>query len=91
MRGSRPSRSLPLFPPAPPDWLRAGARFFFSRLTTRPPACLIARPQQLGLQMIGEASALGLVMGVLWRISHANEKAQYDKYYANLRASLKED
>ena len=41
--------------------------------------------------MIGEATALGLVMGILWRISHANEKAQYDKYYANLRASLKED
>ena len=41
--------------------------------------------------MIGEATALGTVMAIMWRISHANEKAQYDKYYANLRASMSEE
>jgi len=44
--------------------------------------------QQLGLQMIGEGCALGLVMSVWWRMSHAAEKAKYDKYYATLRSNL---
>jgi hypothetical protein len=34
-----------------------------------------------------EATALGLFMAVWWRMSHAQEKALYDKYYATLRAS----
>ena len=47
-----------------------------------PPA------QSLALQMIGEATALGTVMAVWWRVTHSQEKAKYDKYYANLRASI---
>ena len=46
--------------------------------------------QSLGIQMIGEASALGFVMAAWWRMTHVQEKARYDKYYANLRASLAE-
>ena len=46
------------------------------------------KARQLGLQMIAEGTALGLFFGIWWRISHANEKAAYDKYYANLRASV---
>ena len=38
--------------------------------------------------MIGEATALGTVMAVWWRVTHSQEKAKYDKYYANLRASI---
>jgi hypothetical protein len=38
--------------------------------------------------MMAEGSALGLVMAVWWRISHSQEKALYDKYYANLRATV---
>ena len=41
--------------------------------------------------MIAEGTALGLVMAVWWRVSHNAEKAQYDKYYANLRASVAAD
>lgn len=49
---------------------------------------MCVRSQTLGLQMIGEATALGFVFAVWWRISHTQEKAKYDKYYANLRATL---
>ena len=38
--------------------------------------------------MIAEGTALGTVMAVWWRITHVQEKAKYDKYYANLRASV---
>ena len=44
--------------------------------------------QQLGLQMIGEATALGFIMAFWWRMTHAAEKAKYDKYYATLRSSV---
>ena len=41
--------------------------------------------------MIGEGTALGLAMAIWWRMTHAQEKALYDKYYANLRATMKEE
>jgi len=34
-----------------------------------------------------EATLLGTVMAIWWRWSHTQEKALYDKYYANLRAA----
>jgi hypothetical protein len=37
--------------------------------------------------MIAEGTAVGLVFAIWWRSTHANEKAQYDKYYANLRGA----
>ena len=49
---------------------------------------MCVRSQTLGLQMIGEATALGFVFAVWWRISHTQEKAKYDKYYATLRSNL---
>ena len=38
--------------------------------------------------MIGEATALGFIMAFWWRMTHAAEKAKYDKYYATLRSSV---
>ena len=49
------------------------------------------KARSLGLQMIAEGTALGLGMAIWWRITHAQEKALYDKYYANLRATMKEE
>lgn len=34
-----------------------------------------------------EATVLGTVMAIWWRVCHSAEKAQYDKYYASLRAA----
>ena len=45
------------------------------------------RAQQLGIQMSVEATALGTFMAVWWRMTHTQEKALYDKYYASLRAA----
>ena len=36
--------------------------------------------------MCVEGTALGLFFAIWWRISHIQEKAKYDKYYAQLRA-----
>lgn len=36
--------------------------------------------------MILEASAVGLVFAIAWRVHHNSERAKYDRYYANLRA-----
>ena len=52
------------------------------------PCPRFSRAQQLGLQTIAEGCALGTVMAVWWRMSHASEKAKYDKYYATLRSNL---
>ena len=49
--------------------------------------CILLWRQSLGLQMIGEATLLGIVMAMWWRFSHSQEKALYDKYYSSLRAS----
>jgi hypothetical protein len=38
--------------------------------------------------MIVEGTILGIVMAGMWRGWHSNQKAMYDKYYANLRASM---
>ena len=65
--------------------------FFFLRAEASPDlsaTCPPSAAQQLGIQMSVEATLLGTVMAVWWRISHTQEKAKYDKYYANLRATL---
>ena len=49
--------------------------------------CALLLLQDLGVRMIAEATAVGLVFALWWRSTHANEKAMYDKYYANLRGA----
>ena len=49
------------------------------------------RVQQLGLQTIAEGTALGLFFAVWWRITHTQEKAKVDKFYAELRSAVAVD
>lgn len=53
-----------------------------------PAEFLSLPPQSLGIQMCVEGTVCGLVFSVWWRVSHANQKAEYDKYYASQRALI---
>jgi len=46
------------------------------------------KARSLGIQMIVEGTVCGTVFSVWWRFSHAQEKAAYDKYYAQQRAAV---
>ena len=90
---ARASEHVRLWPAATANTPHFFARrpIFFLRAEASPDlsaACPPSAAQQLGIQMSVEATLLGTVMAVWWRISHNAEKAKYDKYYANLRSQV---